>query len=216
MTAKGKIGRLPFAVRQELCRRKREGTPDVDLLAWLNGDPDVAAALKGKKFGGKAHRSEISHANLSEYFRPGGPYEEWAKDQAQVERVQKMAEFTMRLAEISGGSVNRGAAAIAAGKIMTLLEKADDEDVNKLASVAAQLCDAEAKATRAQTDGERLAVQRQTVDLDRRKFHYTVARDALRLFEDQQARAIAEGKGSREEKIQALLAHMEKMEKEEE
>lgn len=214
MTPKGKIGRLPFSVRMELHARKREGAPDVELLAWLNSLPEVHEALRGKRFGGKAHRVEISDSNLSDYFRPNGPYAEWIKGQEKVEKVQQMSEFALRLANVTGGNISRAGVAIAAGQIIQALEAAADEDRVKLAAAAAALCNADATATRADTDRQRLPLQRETVELERKKFHMSVARNALALFEDQQARAIAEGKGSREEKIQQLLAFMEKAEKE--
>lgn len=214
MSAKGKISRLPFAVRMSLHERKREGATDVELLEWLNALPEVAAALKGKRFGGKAHTVKINDSNLSDYFRADGPYAAWLKDQTKVESVQQMSEFALRLAEVTGGNVSRAATAIAAGQIIQALEGAADEDRVKLAAAAATLCSAEAGALRAQTDRERLPLQRQTVDLEVKKFRYTVAKASLALFEDSQARAIAEGKGSREEKIQQLLAFMEKAEKE--
>lgn len=45
-TRKGKIARLPRAVREELNRRLREGEEAVRLVAWLNGRQDVRALLK--------------------------------------------------------------------------------------------------------------------------------------------------------------------------
>ena len=60
-----------------------------------------------------------------------------------------------------------------------------------------------------------MADQVKKTKLEEGKFRYLVARDALKLFEDKRARQIAEGTGSREEKIQKLLEFMEKAEQEE-
>ena len=66
----GKIDRLPSAVRDELCRRMRDGERDKELIAWLNSLPDVQARL-ALYFGGRP----VTSANMS-HWRAGG-YAEW-------------------------------------------------------------------------------------------------------------------------------------------
>jgi len=105
MSAKGKIARLPFTVRQELNERKRDGAADVELLLWLNSLKAVKQALARCNFGGVEHRAEILPANLSEYFRAGGPYEEWLAEETKVEGVERKAELALRLAEKAGGGM---------------------------------------------------------------------------------------------------------------
>jgi hypothetical protein len=215
MSAKGKISRLPFEIRKELNSRIRDGVPDVDILTWLNGLPEVRKTLEACDFGGgKEHRPEISSQNVSEYRRAGGPYEEWLAGEADVERMRRSTEMALRLAETSGGMVSKPLIAILAGKIDQAMDGASDEERSGLAKALTAVAGAEADMYRAMTDRERLQVQKTSMDLQRRKFRYAVCRDALRLFEDERARAIAEGKGGREEKIQQLLTFMEKAEKE--
>lgn len=214
MSAKGKIARLPFEIRQELCRRHRDGSPDVDLLTWLNGLPGVKSALNKCDFGGVDHRPEILAANLSDFFRPGGTYDAWLKAEAEVEHVERNSELALRLAEKSGGMVSKPLLAILAGRISQAMDGAREIDQAELAKALTAVAAAESGVLRAQTDRDRLAVQLQTVSLDKEKFRYQVARDALRLFDDGKAREIAEGGGSHEERIQKLLAYMEAKEKE--
>ncbi|MFA6271431.1 MAG: hypothetical protein WC657_09595 [Candidatus Paceibacterota bacterium] len=215
MSAKGKISRLPFEVRQELNRRHRDGASDVACMAWLNSLPAVKAALKDSRFGGVEHRAEISGQNLSDYFRKDGPYDEWLKGEAEVEHIQKTSELAMRLAEKAGGVVSKPLLAILAGRISQALESASSDDQAELIKALSAVAGAEANVYRAQTDRDRLAMQVQTVSLDKEKFRYQVARDALRLFDDAKAREIAEGGGSHEDRIGKLLAYMEAKEKEE-
>lgn len=216
MSAKGKIARLPYNIRQELNRRHRDGAPDVELLRWLNGLSEVRKALESASFGGVEHRAEILPANLSEHFRPGGPYDAWLKEETQVEQVERTAELAMRLAEKAGGGmVSKPMLAILAGNLGLALEHAGEDGVGDLAKALTAVAQAEAGVYRAQTDRERLAVQAQATALDKEKFRYQVARDALRLFDDAAAREIAEGGGSHEERIEKLLAYMEAKEREE-
>jgi hypothetical protein len=215
MSAKGKIARLPYEVRQELNDRKRDGAADVDLIKWLNGLPSVKAALKKCDFGGSDHRLEILPANLSEYFRSDGPYEQWLKEETQVQHIERTAELAMRLAEKSGGVVSKPLLAILAGRISQVLESADESERAELSKALTAVASAEANVYRAQTDRDRLTMQQKTVDLEKEKFRYQVARDALKIIDDVKAREIAEGGGSHEDKIQKLLAYMEAKEKEE-
>src|SRR5580658_9676787 len=63
---KGKIGRLPHAVRQALNERLRDSQPADEILPWLNSLPEARQAL-AKRFGG----SPITEQNLSQW-RHGG------------------------------------------------------------------------------------------------------------------------------------------------
>ena len=69
MCRNGKIARLPHAVRLELNQRLRDGESGKGLVEWLNGLPEVKAALQ-REFGGRAIREQ----NVSEWkqggFRP--------------------------------------------------------------------------------------------------------------------------------------------------
>lgn len=211
---RGKISALPYLLRKELCFRKRDGATDIDLALWLNSLPEVKAALVARDFGGHKPNGRVSPQNLSEYFRSGGPYEQWRAEQAEVENTERRAEFFSRLAEVSGGAVSRPSVAICAAKLMEEWERADADERAKMVKALTGLSLAESAAIRSQTDRERLAVQKETAKLDRDKFRHLVANDALRMFEDAAARGIAEGGGSREEKIRKLVEYMEKAEQE--
>ena len=69
-TRRGKIARLPLAVREELNTRLRNGEEGQQLVLWLNGLPAVLAVLAAR-FKGKP----ISECNLSNW--KAGGYADW-------------------------------------------------------------------------------------------------------------------------------------------
>ena len=70
----GKIARLPYALRQQLNRRMRDGEPGAKLLEWLNGLPEVQSFLVAQ-FKGYA----IKKQNLSQWRRGG--YQDFLKEE---------------------------------------------------------------------------------------------------------------------------------------
>ena len=85
---KGKIGRLPHAVREELNRRLWDGEAGGSLLAWLNGLP-------------RAEARAITKQNLSEW-RKGG-WEDWLGRQESRERAGEWAEEMETMAGLDLG-----------------------------------------------------------------------------------------------------------------
>jgi hypothetical protein len=73
-TPKGKIGRLPKAVQEQVNRRLAQGEKGRLLVAWLNSLPQVQAMLAAE-FAGKPIREQ----NLSEWRHHG--YADWLRDQ---------------------------------------------------------------------------------------------------------------------------------------
>jgi hypothetical protein len=84
----GKIARLPHRVREELDQRLANGAKSDEVLAWLNGLPEVQAVLH-EQFGGRP----VIPQNLSNW-RLGG-HQEWCeRQQARL----SLESFTGRLA----------------------------------------------------------------------------------------------------------------------
>lgn len=84
-TRRGKIARLPRAVRQELNRRLADGEEGKKLVAWLNGLPEVRAIVAGE-FGGQPIREQ----SLSEW-RKGG-HRDWLAQQEALEVAERLGE----------------------------------------------------------------------------------------------------------------------------
>jgi len=90
LTLKGKIGKLPKAVREELNRRLDNGGQGRQLLAWLNSLPEVQAIVAAE-FGGKPIRKQ----NLSEW-RNGG-YAHWLQQQEVLDMARQLSADTGEL-----------------------------------------------------------------------------------------------------------------------
>jgi hypothetical protein len=85
MTRNGKIARLPHAIREELNRRLQDGHKGRQLVAWLNGLPEVQAVLAAEFKG-----QPVSESNLSSWKRGGFP--SWEHDQKAREGLASFLE----------------------------------------------------------------------------------------------------------------------------
>src|SRR5437899_2984749 len=80
MSHKGKIARLPLAIREQLNRRLQDGEIGRDLVVWLNSVPEVQAVLKAE-FGERP----VNEPNLSDW-KTGG-YQDWLMHQDTMAQV---------------------------------------------------------------------------------------------------------------------------------
>ena len=85
MNGKGKIARLPPAVREELDRRMANGERARGLLAWLNELPEVQEVVTSE-CGGRPIREK----NLSEWRKRG--HQEWVRRQEILAVAQSLAQ----------------------------------------------------------------------------------------------------------------------------
>jgi hypothetical protein len=90
LTHKGKIGRLPRAVQEQLNRRIQNGEKGGALVAWLNALPEVQAVVAAE-FEGKAIREQ----NLSDWRKHG--YTKWLWRQEALELTRELAAETGEL-----------------------------------------------------------------------------------------------------------------------
>jgi len=108
MTRKGKIARLPAAVRQELNQRLLDGEQGNHLVAWLNSLPKVQAVMQAK-FEGHL----ITEQNLSEWKKGG--YVAWEAGQRMMDTVWSVMDGTKGLETVAKeGLTNRMALMLAA------------------------------------------------------------------------------------------------------
>ena len=96
-TRRGKIARLPKAIREQLNRRLADGESGASLVGWLNGLPEVCDML-ANEFAGHP----IRELNLSDW-RLGG-YEDWVKQQEALEWVRHVSEEAEELGGESGNA----------------------------------------------------------------------------------------------------------------
>ena len=83
LNLKGKIGRLPGALREEVNVRLRNGETGRGLCGWLNALPEVQALLAAE-FGGKPVREQ----NVSEWRRGG--HQQWLRLQEAYTMMERI------------------------------------------------------------------------------------------------------------------------------
>ena len=167
---RSKIGRLPFAVRNELNERIRDGAQGAELLAWLNGLKETKRILREMKSG------EVNAQNLTDWRSSG--YADWLEDQGEADRIRRLAEVSQTLAAAAGGNVAGVGCSIATAKIMDALESADDDKVSDLATALVKLRASENAAQKVALAEEKNALAKEQLSLSRAKFE----RDTTRLF----------------------------------
>ena len=202
MTARrGKIARMPLRIRQEVCRRIHDGQPGSIILDWLNDLPEASQIL-AEQFDGVP----VSAQNLSDW-RDGG-YKEWLDHQDRAEQIRSLAELSMDLAKASGGDIAAGGAAIAGGRLLSMIEVADDEQLEKLIDKIAALRNVEISAGKLRLQKQRLSQQDRSLQLEEAKVRRQTAELFIRWYEDKRAveiAASAAGKAIKTEKLVQLF-----------
>lgn len=189
-TRQGKIARLPFVVREEVCARLRDGEVGSQIVDWLNANHLPRGV------------DPINDENLSNW-REGG-YQDWLREQTRVDQIGKLSEYCLRLANKAGHSITDGAAAIAGGQILELLEAGESEDINELIGSLAKLRSSEAALLVARTAKDKVRQKDEDLNLQRDKFARETCVLFFKWFGDKRAREIAESTSSNAEKIAAL------------
>lgn len=167
---RSKIGRLPFAIRNELNERIRDGAQGSDLLLWLNGLKETKKVMRELK------TSIVNAQNLTDWRSTG--YKDWLEDQNDADRIRRLAEVSQTLAAAAGGNVAGVGCSIVTAKIMDALESADEEQVADLAHALVKLRASENAAQKVALAEEKNAIQKEQLELNRAKFE----RDTTRLF----------------------------------
>ena len=183
---RSKIGRLPFAVRNELNERIRDGAQGSDLLDWLNGLKETKKILREMK------SDAVNAQNLTDWRSTG--YKDWLDDQADADRFRRLAEVSHTLATAAGGSAAGVACNIATAKIMDALEGADEDKIADLTRALAALRSGENAAQKVALAEEKNAIQKEQLELSRAKFERDTARLFIKWAQSKDALALATDK----------------------
>lgn len=183
---RSKIGRLPFAVRNELNERIRDGAQGAELLDWLNGLKETKKVLR------EAKEAPINAQNLTDWRSTG--YKDWLDDQADADRFRRLAEVSHTLATAAGGSAAGVACNIATAKIMDALEGADEDKIADLTRALAALRSGENAAQKVALAEEKNAIQKEQLELSRAKFERDTARLFVKWAQNRDALSIAADK----------------------
>lgn len=211
MARTGKIARLPREIREELNARLRDNESGQTLLEWVNSLEATQDVLK-RHFGSEP----ISDANLS-IWRQGG-FAEWMTEQEQVHRIEKLSELSLRLARASGGNLSEGMLAIAAGKLQEAMEAGQDVEIGEDGEpvVTGPCLDKLVKALTAvrgmELEKQKLDLKKievtqkgESLDLERAKFRRATAELFIDYCEDERAKHIALGAGTKDNKVAQLI-----------
>ena len=183
---RSKIGRLPFAVRNELNERIRDGKSGAEILVWLNGLPETKKLMRELK------TSIVNAQNLTDWRSSG--YADWLEDQKDADRIRRLAEVSQTLATAAGGNVAGVGCSIATAKIMDALESADDDKVADLATALVKLRAGETAAQKVALAEEKNALAKEQLSLSRAKFERDTARLFIKWAQSKDALALATDK----------------------
>jgi len=212
----GKIGRLPKATRDLLGNRLEDNVPGIEVVAWLNGLPEVQAVLQGQ-FAGRA----ITEQNLSDWKQSG--HREWVRQEEAKLLARSLAEGAEELHQVTDGKLmSDGYAGVLAAELVRLagelqsLEGDAEVKWRRLEGIlrqvsrlrrddhrAAQLAMAREqhgwtmvreelameRATRRETEAEAKAKDKRENDAVFRQLDYLLAAEKQSLKEDRQALA---------------------------
>jgi len=193
---KGKIGRMPVALRNEVNRRLHENESANKILAWLNAQPEAILVLDS--FG----EEPVTPQNLSEW-RNGG-FRDWLARREKVDHLRDLAKFALELGQAAGGSIGDGTAAIAGGRIMTMLESAADDDMGALVKSLFLLRAGDQEKVKIEIRKKVLEQRDQVIDLSRKKFQRTTCELFLKWYDNKKARDVVESRASNDEKLEQL------------
>ena len=115
ITRKGKIARLPSALREQVNQRLDDGQPGSVILPWLNGLKDVQEVLAAH-FDGAA----VNEQNLSDW-RQGG-FQDWLGRQDERKNIQRLTNYALNLVS-DGKDPHDAANIIAAGRLLATIEE---------------------------------------------------------------------------------------------
>jgi hypothetical protein len=194
---KGKIGRLPWKFRVEVCERIHNGETAGKIAAWLNGLPEVLKVLD-------EHFKEepVTVQNLSEW-RKGG-YQDWLRKRDEIDRTKELADYALKLGKAAGGGISDGSAAILGGRIMATIEAAGDFVNPMHVEMVSMLRKGDHEAIKRQQAGTLLDLKKEQIDLDRKRYQRQTCELFVKWYADARAKEIVESRDSNSDKIEQL------------
>lgn len=203
--SRGKIGSLPFPIREQVNLRLLNGEIDTQILPWLNALPAVIDRL-AERFSSEP----ISAQNLSNWRT--GQFQKWLAERQEIEATKQLSEFSAGLVEAAGLNISSGAKALAAGRMMARLQTmGDDTEMETLLDAIKAVKDLHAgdiQEGKLNLDKARAATADRALLLAENKWHYEAAGKLLDNMEDARAKEIAASDASREVKMDQLIAHI--------
>lgn len=176
---RSKIGRLPYATRNELNERMRDGATGTACLEWLNAHPDMLRVIA------ETGCAPVNAQNLSDWRQTG--YTDWLSDQKETERLRRFADLSGAIVTASGGDPTAVGSRLLTAKILEAIRTADGNDAEGLAKAISTLRKQDIAARRTDLAADKLDQDRQRLALDQKKFARTTCELFVQWHEDQRA-----------------------------
>lgn len=197
----GKIGRLPWELREQVNRRLNDGEPASLILPWLNGQARVRAILEAH-FEGKP----VNPQNLSAW-RQGG-FQDWLDERQEVEDTKALTRFVSDLVDASGGKLTDGAHALATGRLLARIqalgETASTEDLVAVARALATVSKSATAREKLALDERRTEQRDQELELAQDKFRRETCELFLKWDKDNEVRRILASDAPQAVKLEEL------------
>lgn len=120
MTRKGKIARLPHAIREQVNLRMQNGETALRVAEWLNALPEVAALLAAEFDGQPVNEINLSNWKL-------GGYRDWEAQQEALEAVRRFGGDAAELSQAANGQLADHIAVCLTARIAMALQKPETE-----------------------------------------------------------------------------------------
>jgi len=160
---RGKIARLPVAIRRQLNLRLENGEPGASLLCWLNGLPEVQA-IQAAHFGGQV----ITENNLTRWKQGG--YKDWLEEQRALQAAATVLEQADGLKALAGENLAERMTLVLTAKMAMELQRLDAlPDGEKKARRWRELLGSLALVRRGHLQGERIQVEREKLGFRRER-----------------------------------------------
>ncbi len=212
----GKIARLPVKLREELNQRLLDGQSAGKILPWLNTHPTVKRILD-EDFEGLL----INDNNLSAW-RDGG-FADWQRQRGRIDRTRELARYAAEQSRAGGASIADGAAAIASGQLLELLEVMDEategdagktedgqpkrfspDGLLKIAAALSSLRNTEQTDVKLAIQKKQLKQKDRQIDLDEQIFRRETCELFLKWHAARNALDVANSDSSNADKIERL------------
>jgi hypothetical protein len=176
MARQGKIAKLPFRLRKQVCERLHDGQLSPEILSWLNAQPEAIAVWQ-RDFEGVP----CSPQNLSEW-RLGG-YKDYLRDREEIDNIKALTDFAMEVAQSAGADLADGATAIVCGQIVKSFQSIASEGqipLDKAAKAVAALRMSGVAKGNLELSKDKHKLSEKRHDLDREKFERGVCEAVLK------------------------------------
>ncbi len=199
MTRKGKIARLPQAIREQINVRLQNGAEGKQIAEWLNTLPEVQAVIAAEFEGQPVNEPNLSHWKL-------GGYRDWEAQQQALEAVSRIGADAAEINQLAGGQLADQLALCLTARIAVSLQQpcSDGDDAEKQRQRLGQLCAHLVALRKGDHNAEWLRIERKKLEVAVEKNAGEQAERFIKLVNDQEAAAIALSSMPTPEKIQKL------------